>query len=79
MGEDMTAEIDALPWVDQLCPFMPHQYAVLGKSPAWAWYALDAATKKSPDSNRAFFRGYRSPNLYWDRPDGGATGAHASS
>lgn len=66
----MLEVIDLLPWVDQLCQFMPHQYAVLRKSPEWAWYALDAAIRESPDSYRAYFRGYRSPNLYWHGPDG---------
>ncbi len=36
---DIRKAIEALPWVDQLCPLMRHQYAVLRKSPAWAWYA----------------------------------------
>lgn len=62
--------IDALPWVNQLCPLMPHQYAVLRKSPEWAWFALDAMIRQSPESYRAYFRGYRTPNLYWDGPDG---------
>lgn len=25
---DVLAAIDALPWVSQLCPLMPHQYVV---------------------------------------------------
>jgi len=62
--------IGVLPWVNQLCPLMPHQYAVLAKSPAWAWYALDAMIRQNPHSYRAYFRGYRTPNLYWDGPDG---------
>ncbi len=62
--------IAALPWVDQLCPLMRHQYAVLRKSPAWAWYALDAMIRDSPDSHLAYFRGYQRPNRYWDGPDG---------
>jgi hypothetical protein len=49
---------------------MPHQYAVLRNSPAEEWYALDAAIKDSSESFRAYFRGYRSPNLYWIGPDG---------
>ena len=62
--------IAALPWVDQLCPLMRHQYAVLRKSPTSAWYALDAMIRDSPDSYLAYFRGYRRPNRYWDGPDG---------
>ena len=58
--------IAALPWVDQLCPLMRHQYAVVRKSPAWAWYALDATVRDSPDSYLAYFRGYQRPNRYWD-------------
>lgn len=33
--------IGALPWVPQVCPQMPHEYAVFFKSPEWAWRALD--------------------------------------
>lgn len=69
-GSSLSTAIETLPWVDQLCPFMPHQYAVRRRSPLWAWDALDAAIKDSPDNYRAYFRGYRTPNLYWDGPDG---------
>jgi len=62
--------ISALPWVDQLCPFMPHQYAINGRSPEWAWYALESMIRLNPESYRAFFRGYPSANKYWDAPDG---------
>jgi hypothetical protein len=67
---DVAEAIDALPWVQQLCPFMPHQYAALDRSPQWAWFALDAMIADSPASYLAYFRGYHSPFLYWDGPDG---------
>jgi hypothetical protein len=67
---DVLEAIDALPWVDQLCPLMPHQYAVLRKSPESAWFALDAMIRSSPDSFLAYFRGYEHPNRYWQGPDG---------
>ncbi len=67
---DVVEAIRSLSWVDQLCPLMRHQYAVLRKSPAWAWYALDAMIRDSPDSYLAYFRGYQRPNRYWDGPDG---------
>ena len=62
--------IRVLPWVGQLCPLMPHQYAVLRKSPLWGWCGLDAMIRDSPDSYIAYFRGYQRPNRYWDGPDG---------
>ena len=67
---DVLDAIAALRWVDQLCPFMPHQYSVLRTSPEWAWFTLDATIRHSPDSYRAYFRGYTTPNLYWEGPDG---------
>ena len=67
---DVVEAIRSLSWVDQLCPLMRHQYAVLRKSPAWAWYALDAMIRDSPDSYLAYFRGYQRPNRYWDGHDG---------
>lgn len=67
---DVLDAIDALPWVQQLCPFMRHEYAITNKSPAWAWYALEAMIRLHPDSYRAYFRGYPYPNRYWEAPDG---------
>lgn len=68
---DVLKAIGALPWVSQLCPQMPHQYAVHSKSPDWAWDVLEAMVKSSnPDSYRAYFRGYQTPNRYWEAPDG---------
>jgi hypothetical protein len=49
---------------------MPHEYAVLSRSPGWAWFALDAAIQNSPENYMAYFRGYQRPNCYWDGPDG---------
>jgi hypothetical protein len=70
LEHDLLEAIEALHWVDQLCPLMPHQYAALRKSPDWAWFALDAMIRWSPDSFLAYFRGYRRPNRYWEAPDG---------
>ena len=68
---DVAEAIDALPWVSQTCPSMPHQYAVLFKSPDWAWFVLDAMVRAgNPASYRAYFRGYQSANRYWEAPDG---------
>lgn len=67
---DVIQAIGQLPWVDQLCPLMPHQYAVLFKSSDLAWRVLDALVRSNPDSYRAYFRGYPRPNLYWEAPDG---------
>ena len=69
-GLDIRDAISALPWVDQLYPLMPHQYAVLRGSPAPAWNALEAMISNSPDSYLAYFRGYQRPSRYWDGPDG---------
>jgi hypothetical protein len=67
---DVLEAAKALPWVDQLCPLMPHQYAVQMRSPEMAFRVLEAMVAKSPESYRAYFRGYQSPNRYWDAPDG---------
>lgn len=67
---DVLDAIAALPWTRQLCPFMPHEYAILDKSPEQDWYVLEAMIRLSPASYRAFFRGYQSANRYWEAPDG---------
>lgn len=68
---DVLDAIAALPWVRQLCPVMPHEYAVVFKSPGWAWNVLNAMVKSSnPETYRAYFRGYSKPNRYWEAPDG---------
>jgi hypothetical protein len=67
---DVMAAIDDLPWTRQWCPFMPHEYAIRGKSPLDAWNLLDAMIRLSPKSYRAFFRGYEQANRYWEAPDG---------
>jgi hypothetical protein len=59
-----------LPWVRQLCPFMPHEYVHVKNAPKVAWQALDAMIARSPKTYKAFFRGYPTPNRYWDGPDG---------
>ena len=67
---DVLDAIEQLPWVRQLCPFMPHEYAIRSSSPEQAWYVVEAMTRLSPNTYRAFFRGYPSTNLYWPAPDG---------
>jgi hypothetical protein len=67
---DVRVAIESLPWVSQLCPLMPHQYVVRAKAPDWAWNALEAMARWNPHSYRAYFRGYPTPNRYWDAPDG---------
>jgi hypothetical protein len=69
-NRDVLKAIDELNWVRQWCPFMPHQYAILGKSPEEAWYAVEAIIRLSPKSYRAFFRGHQSANRYWEAEDG---------
>ena len=72
---DVIQAIGQLPWVDQLCPLMPHQYAVLFKSPDLAWRVLEAMIRWSPDSYRAYFRGYPRRTGIGRRQTGCATGA----
>jgi hypothetical protein len=67
---EVMAAAAALPWTRQWCPFMPHEYAIRGKSPEQAWNLLEAMIRLSPNSYRAFFRGYERANRYWDAPDG---------
>ena len=67
---DVLEAIQQLPWVRQLCPFMPHEYAILNKSPEQAWFVVESIIRRSPNSYRAFFRGYQSANRYWEAPDG---------
>jgi hypothetical protein len=66
---DVLEAIDALPWIRQLCPLMPHEYAVLRESPERSWFAVDAMIRLSPTSFLAYFRGYQRPNRYWVGPD----------
>ena len=67
---DVCDAIEQLPWTRQWCPFMPHEYAILSRSPEEAWYLVEAMIRLSPTSYRAFFRGYKSANRYWEAPDG---------
>ena len=68
---DVPEAIAGLPWVDQLCPLMPHQYAHLSKSDPLTYRVVEHMLKAAnPDTYRAYFRGYKSPNRYWDAPDG---------
>jgi hypothetical protein len=68
---DVLESIDALPWVPQLCPMMPHDYAHQFKSDRLAYAVVERMLKASnPESYRAYFRGYQTPNRYWEAPDG---------
>ena len=68
---DVLEAIAALAWVKQLCPLMPHEYAHQSKSDPLAYAVVEHMLKSAnPESYRAYFRGYRSPNRYWDGPDG---------
>lgn len=72
---DVLESIDALPWVSQLCSQMPHEYAHKFKSNPHAYAVVERMLKASnPESCRAYFRGYQSPNRYWEAPDGAVTG-----
>ena len=50
---DVPAAIADLPWVRQLCPFTPHEYAILGKAREQAWFVAEAMIRLSPSSYRA--------------------------
>ncbi|MCZ7537521.1 MAG: hypothetical protein M5T61_17525 [Acidimicrobiia bacterium] len=52
---DVLEAVDQLPWVRQLCPFMPHEYAILSRSAEQPWYVVEAMIRLSPASYRAFF------------------------
>jgi len=68
---DVLESINSLPWVHQLCPQMPHDYAHKLKSDPHAYAVVERMLKASnPESYRAYFRGYQSPNRYWEAPDG---------
>ena len=47
---DVLGAIDELPWTRQWCPFMPHEYAILRRSPEQAWYLLEAMIALSPSA-----------------------------
>lgn len=54
---DVLDAIQALPWREQLCPFMRHEYSIRGKGPDWAWDVLASMLlAKNPDSFRAYPR-----------------------
>jgi hypothetical protein len=68
---DVLEAIGALPWVKQLCPLMPHEYAHQTKAHSLVYAVVEHMLKgANPETYRAYFRGYRSPNRYWDAPDG---------
>lgn len=66
---DVDEAIDAIPWVSQTCPLMPHEYATQRACPDLSWPVL-MAWLKGPESYAAFFRGYQRPNRYRDHSDG---------
>jgi hypothetical protein len=50
---------------------MPHDYAHQRKSDPLPYAVVERMLKASnPDSYRAYFRGYQTPNRYWEAPDG---------
>ena len=68
---DVFEAIAVLPWVKQLCPLMPHEYAHQSKADLLAYGVVEHMLKAAnPDTYRAYFRGYPTPNRYWDAPDG---------
>lgn len=68
---DVLEATEALPWVQQLCPVMPHDYAHQRHSDPLAYAVVERMLKASnPESYRAYFRGYQTPNRYWEAPDG---------
>ena len=69
---DVIEAINALPWIRQLCPSMPHEYTVRREgSPLGPFDIVDAILRSgNPDTYRAYFRGYQRPNRYWEAPDG---------
>jgi hypothetical protein len=68
---DVLEAIEALPWVTQLCPLMPHDYAHRDKADPLAYAVVERMLKAdNPDSYRAYFRGYPTANRYWEAADG---------
>jgi hypothetical protein len=50
---------------------MPHDYAHKFKSDPLAYAVVERMLKAdNPESYKAYFRGYQSPNRYWDAADG---------
>ena len=70
---DVLQAMETLPWVHQLCPLMPHDYVHQHKEGVdpLAYAIVERMLKAdNPESYRAYFRGYQSPNRYWEAPDG---------
>jgi hypothetical protein len=68
---DVLEAIAVLPWVKQLCPLMPHEYAHQKKADLLTYAVVEHMLKAAnPETYRAYFRGYLAPNRYWDAPDG---------
>ena len=62
---DVLAAIDKLPWVDQTCPGMPHQYAHLRHSDRVEYGVVDTMlTARNPETYKAYFRGLPTPLRY---------------
>ena len=57
---DVLEAIAVLPWVKQLCPLMPHEYAHQSKADPLAYGVVEHMLKAAnPETYRAYFRGYR--------------------
>ena len=70
-SHDVLEAIEALQWVHQLCPLMPHDYVHKRQSDPRAYAVVERVlTASNPETYRAYFRGYRTPMRYWEAPDG---------
>ena len=68
---DVLHAMDTLPWVQQTCPQMRHEYAHRDKSDELAYAVVERMLRASnPESYRAYFRGHQKPTNYWEAPDG---------
>ena len=48
---DVLEAVQQLPWVRQLCPFMPHEYAILRNSPEQAWFVVAVDDPPEPEQS----------------------------
>lgn len=44
----------------------PHEYIVQDRCPAMPWAVLSCAIARHPESYRAYWRGYKTANRYWE-------------
>ena len=71
---DVLEAIGRLPWVEQLCPLMPHEYVHQRKLDENQRHDFAVVARMlradNPESYRAYYRGYPQPTRYWEAPDG---------